>query len=88
MEAADNPPANEEVAVPTFTREPFSEMPEVEFKREAEMPPVKVEVAEEVFKIEPAVMVKPAEDERPAAWMPPVKDEVAEPVTRRSEVAN
>jgi len=46
------------------------------------IPPLKVEVAEEVLKSEPPVMVKPFDEERPADAMPPVKVEEADEVLR------
>jgi hypothetical protein len=51
------------------------------------MPLVKVEVAEEVFRIEPPVIVKPLEERSPAAERPPAKVEVPEPSEYSKPVA-
>ena len=45
--------------------------------------PVRVDVAPEVTKRLPPVMVTPAVDARPAVWIPPVNVEVAADVLRK-----
>src|SRR3989344_239495 len=45
------------------------------------MPPENVDVASDVFRIDPPVKVSPADDASPTAEIPPENDEVAVPVT-------
>jgi hypothetical protein len=84
---ADTPPVKVEVAPVLFTMRlpPAMVTPPVVIRRSAAViPAVKEEEAEEVFRSEPAVRVRPFDEERPTVVRPwKVEEAVVEVATRR-----